>query len=169
METIFEEEGGSAGKQAAFDTIRNCRGLRVRSVSTGNRSKYTRWQGLAAAVYSYEVYIVTAAWTDLLINELQNVPFSEYKDQADSGAMTYNELISVGGYDLPDPDDERPTVEHEECHTHGCNRYVANESAYCCPHCEACEEAGEDQLLHSQGCDVYHGELFRRGEWDSEE
>lgn len=180
-ETVIEEEGGSAGKQAAMDTMRNMRGLPVRVISTGGKSKPVRWKGLANAVFAYEVYLVSTKGGEPkknaaeFLNELQNQPRSEFKDCTDSGALAYNEARTSNWFSLPDPEEEGDgstlAAAAGPCENKGCDRLAREDDPYCCDCCRDHEEAGRDvaampyDVGHENSCNSRHGGLARRDLW----
>lgn len=175
-ETVIEEEGGSAGKHSAYETGRNTRGLRVRTVPTGGDPKRIRWDNLRKSVYRYEVHVVQAPWTQEFIRELATVPRSQFKDQVDSVSLAYNELIKPGFFDLPDDEGEGddPLQSGENaCKNRLCNRLSREGDDYCCDCCKVIDVTGQDIReiadAHGQSCNFRHGELRRRGLWESGE
>jgi phage terminase large subunit-like protein len=176
-ETVVEEEGGSAGKQAAFDTMRNMRGLRVRIISTGGKSKISRWQPLANAVYRYEVFVVTTKdgkpnpCAAEFLAELGGQPKSQFRDMTDAAALVFNELIQPGYFDLPDDEPGEPTAYDSfgPCKNNLCDRLASGDSPYCCKCCQIIHVTKQDireiDDAHDQMCNHRHGTLAREGEW----
>jgi phage terminase large subunit-like protein len=168
-ETVFEREGGSAGIQAAEETTRRLRGRRIRAISTGGKAKPIRWNGLANAIYRREVVLVEAAWNTAFIQELQNVPKGEFKDQADAASLLYSELVSPSAIDsLHDDDEDDQTESYERCANNLCDRLAVKGSDYCCHCCEAAHDAGVRLFdnQHEPNCNQRHNQLAAKGEWE---
>lgn len=167
-ETIFEREGGSAGIQAAEETLRRLRGRRVRACGTGGKGKEIRWQGSANAIYRREVYLVEAPWNTEFIAELQALPKGTYKDQADAFSLMYSELVDPSLLDSMIEGDEEAEEKYERCANQRCDRLASRGSDYCCKCCEAADEAGVILLdeQHEPTCNSRHNQLAAKGEWE---
>ena len=88
-----EQEPGSGGKDSAQMTRRNV--VSVGSVcllDLPKGAKELRWDPLATAVNSGVVYMVEGNWNQALLDELEFVPNSTYKDQADALSGAYAAL-----------------------------------------------------------------------------
>jgi predicted phage terminase large subunit-like protein len=174
FETVFEQEPGASGKQAAAETIRKLRGRRIRAVPTKGKPKESRYSPFAGAIGEREVYLCTDnQWAADFINELELVPKGEYVDQADAASLAYYELVNPGVFDLPDADQEPGGSElmpsELTCVNSRCDRLASPESLYCCCDCEALDGGTEPMAsredLHQTKCNHRHGELYRRSLW----
>jgi hypothetical protein len=165
-ETVFEQEPGASGVQAARETIRRNRGYRVRAVKA-TRKKLINYKGLADSVAFREVHVVESEWTSDLVTELQLVPKGEYVDQCDSAALAYNELINPSMFDLPEAD-ERHEVPVEPCKNQLCDRRAIRDDGYCCNCCKQAAGEGESLLAgqHEPICMSQHNTLYAKGEWE---
>lgn len=85
-----EQEPGSGGKQSADMTVRR---LSLKGVTClkdlPKGAKPTRWDPLATAVNSGIVYMIEGNWNTVLLDELEFVPNSTYKDQVDALSGAY--------------------------------------------------------------------------------
>jgi predicted phage terminase large subunit-like protein len=169
-ETVFEREGGSAGIQAAEETLRRLRGRRVRACGTGGKGKEVRWQGAANAIFRREVYLVEAPWNAEFIAELQSLPKGQFKDQADAFSLMYSELVDPSALDslLGSDDDEDQAETYERCANNLCDRLAVRGSDYCCHCCEAAHSASVRLFdnQHEPNCNQRHNQLAAKGEWE---
>lgn len=88
---VFEEEGGSSGKFAAAQIIRELAGFDVcgRRV-TGDKT--TRAKPLAAQVAAGNVSVVPAGWTEAFLREASAFPYCGHDDQIDAASGAFAEL-----------------------------------------------------------------------------
>jgi predicted phage terminase large subunit-like protein len=176
-ETVFEQEPGASGVQAARETLRRNRGRSIRAIKAAAK-KITRYQPFANSVYAHEVSMLEGDWNYDFIEELRFIPRSEFKDQADSAALAYFELVNKNTLALPDDDmDEEGDTEaygrlsagNPDCTN--CNRLAADDSNYCCPCCEQAHKQGitMSDENHLGRCNQRHHALYNADLWDPDE
>lgn len=96
----FEIEPGSAGKINASTLTKMLSGYDALGIRSQG-DKLTRAKGFATAAANSQVKLVRAAWCDVFLSELHNIPGSPHDDQLDSSALAYNELSKPNSYSLP--------------------------------------------------------------------
>ena len=89
----IEQEGGSGGKESATATVKRLAGYRTRAVPAVG-SKEERADEWSSMVNQGCFKMKEGPWNNDLINELKFFPFSQYKDQIDSGAGAYTILAN---------------------------------------------------------------------------
>ena len=98
----MEEEGGSSGKIVVSTYGSVMQGFDFDGVrATG--PKPARWAPFLNACRKGTVLVVRAEWNENWIRELEGLPTSRYKDQADSAAGAYQDLVfgrSIGDYGI---------------------------------------------------------------------
>ena len=177
-ETVFEQEPGASGVQAARETLRRNRGKMIRAIKASAK-KITRYQPFANSVYAYECNIVEGAWNYDFLEELSLIPRSEYKDQADSASLAYFELVNKGTLTLPDDIEDEGLDEIEDrlgsdaddCANPMCNRLSRRGESHCC---SCCQKAHEDRVFlddsqHLAKCNQRHQQLYNNELWFPED
>lgn len=173
-ETVFEQEPGASGVQAARETLRRNRGKMIRAIKASAK-KITRYQPFANSVYAYEASIVEGSWNYDLLDELRFIPRSEFKDQADSASLAYFELVNKGVMTLPEDEEGEELDEIEDrlesdaadCSHPMCSRLSRRDSDFCC---SCCEKAYGDQVSlqdnqHLGKCNQRHQQLYNSDLW----
>ena len=90
----IEQEGGSAGKDAAADDARLLAGFRVTSEHpTGD--KVTRAEPFAAQWQAGNVRLVKGAWNPVYLDEMEGFPHAAHDDQVDASSGAYK--LALGG------------------------------------------------------------------------
>jgi predicted phage terminase large subunit-like protein len=94
VQTWYEREPGSGGKESAEITIQNLAGFRARVDNvSGQGDKETRADPLSAAIEQGLIYYTEGAtWAREWIEELAGFPRGEFSDQVDATAGAYNKL-----------------------------------------------------------------------------
>jgi len=167
FETLFEEEGGASGKQAAAETIRRLRKYRVRSIRA-TQNKVVAAEPLANAIGAGEVFFVDGPWVQKTIDQMRYFPKGAHDDRVDAIRGLYMGLIagSIGdGYD----EEQEETL--RRCKNPNCNRTAGKETDYCCDSCIKAEHHGTmlSESGHCPECAYRHSELFASGQWDPKE
>lgn len=89
-----EQEGGSAGKDAALDFVRLLGGFNVRTEHpTGDKS--VRAQPFADQIEAGNVDMVAGAWNQDYLDELRMFPAGAHDDQVDASSLAYNKLARM--------------------------------------------------------------------------
>lgn len=100
----LEQEGGSGGKDAIFNSVKNLAGFNVQvwkiSKTTGNKVK--RADAFSVQVNNGNVSLVPGDWNNIFMDELRYFPYGKHDDQVDacSGAfylLNGKRLRRVGG------------------------------------------------------------------------
>lgn len=167
FETVFEEEGGSSGKQAAADTKRRLRGCRVRSIRpTG--SKLVRAEPFANAIEAGEVYFVEGRWIHDCIDQMRNFPKSDHDDMVDALSLLYMTLVN--GSMFEGQADEEAT-EPQRCKNPRCNRLAGDDTDYCCHSCVIADSQNRrlDDSAHCPECAYRHSQMYGTGEWSPDD
>lgn len=164
FETVFEEEPGASGIQAAKETKRRLRKHRVRSVRPSG-SKLVRAEPLANAIAAGEIYFVNGPWLSRAIEEMRYFPKGEHDDQVDAISHLYMELVQGSLFEESADD---PVDKSFPCGNARCDRVAAEESEYCC---DSCRIAGESETVlhesaHCPECAYRHSQLYASGEWE---
>lgn len=95
---VIEEEGGSAGKDAALFEIRLLAGFLVYTKKpTG--SKEVRANPVASQAEAGNVKLVKAAWNEDFLGELEHFPAGKFNDIVDACSGAFHELAAVDDYD----------------------------------------------------------------------
>lgn len=166
FETVFEQEPGSSGLQAAAETKRRLRGHRVRSVRpTG--SKLVRAEPLANAIAAGEVYFVQGPWVSGTIDEMRSFPKSDHDDRVDALSLLYVELVRGSLFEV-DAEEAGPAL--VKCKNPACNRMANEDTDHCCDSCREAEHHGATigDSGHCPECAYRHSQLFAAGDWDPE-
>jgi predicted phage terminase large subunit-like protein len=164
FETVFEQEPGASGVQAAAETVRRLRRYRIRAVRA-TVSKVVAAEPLANAIAAGEVYFVEGPWVNATIEQMRYFPKGDHDDRVDAIRGLYMELIhgSIGDGSI---DEETPPL--RRCKNPLCNRTASAETDYCCDSCIQAENReqrlGDHQ--HCPECAYRHGQLYATGEWD---
>lgn len=87
------QDPGQAGKAQKAALARLLHGYEVRfSLESG--AKEDRAKPLAAQAEAGNLFIVKARWNDVLIHEMTQFPYGEFKDQVDAASRAYSDLIA---------------------------------------------------------------------------
>ena len=86
-----EQEPGSGGKDSAEATTRNLAGFSVHH-EPASGDKVWRADPFSVQVNNGNVFLLTGAWNKEYLEELENFPFSTYKDQVDASSGAFNKL-----------------------------------------------------------------------------
>lgn len=87
----LEQEPGSGGKESVQNSIRNLAGYSAfADRPTGDKA--LRADPYSVQVNNGNVSLFQAKWNDTYIDELENFPFSLYKDQVDASSGAFNML-----------------------------------------------------------------------------
>jgi predicted phage terminase large subunit-like protein len=167
FETVFEEEPGASGIQAAKETKRRLRRHRIRSKRpTG--SKLVRAEPLANAIAAGEVYFVNGPWVRRAVEEMRYFPKGEHDDQVDAISLLYMELVNGSAFEESAEDME---AELQKCSNKQCDRMATEESEYCCDSCRVADERGTalHESAHCPECAYRHSQLYASGEWEPKE
>ena len=98
VEQWFEQEPGSAGKDAVDYIVKMMAGFSIHSnKETGDKD--IRLEPFAAQAEARNVKLVEGRWNYEYIEEMIAVPNSPYRDQADGSAGAYNKIRKVGKYE----------------------------------------------------------------------
>lgn len=90
--TIYlEQEPGSGGKESVENSIRNLAGFNVHA-DRPTGEKAIRADPFSVSVNNGNVILFQAKWNDIYLDEMENFPFSTYKDQIDASSGAYNML-----------------------------------------------------------------------------
>ena len=94
--TVFEEEGGSSGKDASRAVVRLMAGFPIQpDRPTGNKD--VRLEPFAAQAEAGNVRLIRGAWNGAYIDEMCAVPNGVFRDMADATAGAYNKLVPTSG------------------------------------------------------------------------
>lgn len=97
VEIWFEQEPGSAGKDAVDYIVKMMAGFNIRAnKETGDKD--VRLEPFAAQAEGGNVRLVEGRWNYDYIEEMLAVPNSPYRDQADASAGAYNKISKSGIY-----------------------------------------------------------------------
>ena len=89
----IEQEPGSGGKESAANTIRNLAGYNVfADRPTGDKA--LRADPFSVQVNNGNVLLVQADWNKIYTDELEDFPFSKYKDQVDASSGAFIKLMT---------------------------------------------------------------------------
>ena len=91
VEIGIEQEPGSGGKESAESTIRNLAGFSC-FLERPTGDKVFRADPYSVQVNNGNVQLLTADWNHTYTDELQNFPFSTYKDQVDASSGAFHKL-----------------------------------------------------------------------------
>ena len=87
-----EQEPGSGGKESAEMTVRRLAGFNVyRDLPKGDKAK--RADPFSVQVNEGNVLILRGEWNHEFTKELENFPFSKYKDQVDAASGAFSKLV----------------------------------------------------------------------------
>ena len=114
---IIEEEGGSGGKESAFNTVKNLRGFTViKDRPIGDKTK--RAEPLATQVNVGNVYILEGDWNKPFLDEFKMFPRGKFKDQVDASSQAFayfNANTSIDYAKMMAPDEDiKPKPEINE-------------------------------------------------------
>ena len=96
VETWVEQEPGSGGKESAEGTIGNLSGF-VCKVERVTGSKEVRADPLASQASVGKVKILSGAWNQSFLDELEHFPVGKLKDQVDAAGGGFNKLNTATG------------------------------------------------------------------------
>ena len=92
---VFEQEGGSGGKEQMLYTHKLLRDFIVEADRpTGRGSKEVRAQPFAAKCEAGLVKLVRAPWTQTYLDEMATFPMGKYKDQVDASTGAFTALAA---------------------------------------------------------------------------
>lgn len=91
----FPQDPGEAGKRVASYRAGLLMGFTV-TYSVESGSKIDRFEPFASQVGAHNVYMITAPWNGVYLNEVCIFPGSKYKDQADATSRGFHFLINNG-------------------------------------------------------------------------
>jgi predicted phage terminase large subunit-like protein len=165
METVFEEEGGASGIQAAAETKRRLRKHRVRSIRP-TVNKEVRAEPLANAIAAGEVYFVEAPWVHQTIDEMRNFPKGEHDDRVDALSGLRAALVGGSMFEEASGDDEEQAL--RPCANPACDRTASADTDHCCDSCREAEHFGTKlgESGHCPECAYRHSQLYASGEWE---
>lgn len=89
VEEIWEEEGGSSGRDASMAFYELFAGF-VAKEDRADKNKDVRLEAFVAAAGSNRVKLVMGAWNESYLDELTQVPNSDIRDQVDATAGAFN-------------------------------------------------------------------------------
>lgn len=94
----IEQEPGSGGKESAENTVKMLRGwiVKVNKPSGSEGSKILRADPLSVQVNNGHVWLTTAEWNKVYVNEMKFFPRSRYKDQIDASSGGFSLLDKKG-------------------------------------------------------------------------
>ena len=94
VKVYVEQEPGSGGKDSVKATIMNLAGFAIYADRpTGDKA--IRADPYSVQVNDGNVLMLRAMWNDIYIDELENFPFSVYKDQTDASSGAFNKLTQL--------------------------------------------------------------------------
>jgi predicted phage terminase large subunit-like protein len=129
-----EQEPGSGGKLSGWTTQKRLRGIRV-EVLPAIGDKPTRATPLADAIALGEVYAVDGPWLRDMVEEMNEFPNSQFKDQVDALAGAYLMLTGAIGKKTVKTVLASGRTGSRKCASPGCGRPTAESSDYCCENC----------------------------------
>jgi len=96
VQQYHEIEPGSAGEEAARNTVKELEGRAIKADPVGNKSKEVRATALATACEAKLVHLVRGTWNNAFIEELIMFPKGRNDDQVDAAAGAYNKIARSG-------------------------------------------------------------------------
>jgi len=90
----IEQEPGSGGKESAENTIRNLAGFDIMKESPKGDKIY-RADPYSVQVNEGNVMLLRGEWNREYLQELENFPFSTYKDQVDASSAGFAQLTNA--------------------------------------------------------------------------
>lgn len=96
VQQYHEIEPGSAGEEAARNTVKELEGRAIQADPVGNKSKEVRATALATACEAKLVHLVRGTWNKAFIEELIMFPKGRNDDQVDAAAGAYNKIARSG-------------------------------------------------------------------------
>ena len=94
VQTWFEQEPGSGGKETAEDKVKMLKGFPAHAEKVTG-SKEVRAEPVARAAEAGELLVLSSDWTDGFLHRLGLFPMGRYKDEIDALSGAYNKLSLI--------------------------------------------------------------------------